>query len=57
MTGLCLLVAALTFAQGPYRGEYKIEKDIPYHQDAGDYARSVVPLISIILLNFRTSRR
>ena len=39
MTVLCLLVAALTFAQGPYRGEYKIEKDIPYHQDAGDYAR------------------
>ena len=36
---LCLLVAALTFAQGPYRGEYRIEKDIPYHQDAGDYAR------------------
>ena len=36
MTVLCLLVAALTFAQGPYRGEYKIEKDIPYHQDAGD---------------------
>lgn len=39
LTVLCLLVAALTFAQGPYRGEYKIEKDIPYHQDAGDYAR------------------
>ena len=39
LTVLCLLVAALTFAQGPYRGEYKIEKDIPYHQDAGDYAK------------------
>ena len=39
LTVLCLLTAALVFAQGPYRGEYRIEKDIPYHQDAGDYAR------------------
>ena len=39
MTICCLLLAVVAFAQGPYRGEYKIEKDIPYHQDAGDYAR------------------
>ena len=36
----CLLLAAVAFAQGQmYRGGYSIEKDIPYHQDAGDYAR------------------
>ena len=36
----CIFIAALAFAQGQmYRGGYSIEKDIPYHQDAGDYAR------------------
>lgn len=39
LTVCCLLAAAIAFAQGQYRGEYSIEKDIPYHQDAGEYAQ------------------
>lgn len=34
-----LLVSVTAFAQAPYRGGYSIERDIPYHADAGEYAR------------------
>lgn len=34
-----LLVSVTAFAQAPYRGGYSIERDIPYHADAGEYAK------------------